>query len=117
MVLAGAVVIVLVAVAAARPWRALEGEPAIERTGSVVVAGGEPVEIVRTPTSWRVQYRIEDLLDDEVRTSTGDVAVRRPFESRSELGGRVEVARFGRLATAAGGAQPLVLAEPPGVAR
>ena len=57
------------------------------RRGSVEQPGAAPVTIERTPSSYRIVYRLEEAGGPELRLSTDKVWVRRPFESRLETYG------------------------------
>lgn len=55
-----------------------------DRRGSVVAPDVSTVDIVRTPLTYRVVYRLEEFTGTKVSLSTDKVWVRRPFESRLE---------------------------------
>jgi hypothetical protein len=94
------------------------------RDGSTEVPGGAPVEIVRTPVSFRVVYRLEEEGKKAVAYTTDRVSVRRPWESRLDTlagkppGGKVlsfQAARFGKRVTGASGQDSSALDLPPSV--
>lgn len=95
------------------------------REGSEVLDGARPVEITRTPASYRIVYRVEDYSGDDIIVSTDEIWVRRPFESRLETrqGGppgerllSVQIAEFGRLQAGGPDRDALTSAVPPRVA-
>lgn len=104
---------------------------AIGRDGSVDVGDGQasrPIEIVRSPASFRITYRLEELGTGgrSVDVSTDVVSVRRPWESRLDTkkgappGGDVlssQVAAFARRSTVpeAGNGEPSTLELAPAI--
>lgn len=98
----------------------------IGRGGSVAEDDRDaaPVEIVRTPSSYRIVYRLEERNGDRVRASTDTLLVRRPFESRLETregappGEQIVTTQVGALgyqATAAAGRPGIVAVFAPSV--
>src|SRR5438105_2750792 len=72
-------VIVIAAVAAVANSRRA---PHLGRSGSARLAAGQPVRPTAAPPAYRVDYKLQELIGDDVRTSTEKVWVRGPFESR-----------------------------------
>lgn len=94
------------------------------RSGSEIVDGAPPVEIVRTPTSYRVVYRSESGSGESQVVNTDKIWVNRPFQSRLESFTDAppgtkrlseEVADFGLRRSAGDTEAPLVLAVTPQV--
>jgi hypothetical protein len=62
-----------------------DGASAIGRDGSAEVTTSEAIAVGAPLASYSVTYRIEELHDDDVLTSTGVLTVDRPFRSRLRI--------------------------------
>ena len=113
-----------------RPWDRPDKPTKVDlvspgREGSRVVKGAPPVEIVRTPATYRVVYRVENEGRKAVAYSTDKLYVRRPWESRVESWSAkppgkkqqaLEVGRFAKRVNQSGEDQePSALELPPAV--
>jgi hypothetical protein len=121
-VVIGAAVAVIIALTIAANARRSEH---IGRGGSTALGQGQPVAFTVVPTEYRVRYRLEEQLGNDVRVSTERLAVRRPFESSLETwtgappGKRRlsrDVSAFGRSSTSRSGAARVVSEQPPTLA-
>jgi len=71
------------------------GPATIGRDGSTVVEDADDVVIGEPPESYRVEYRVEQVDGDDVRTTTAVLTVDRPYRSRFDVDELVRVADFG----------------------
>ena len=95
------------------------------RAGSIEVRDAPPVEIERTPSSYRIVYRLEEFTGPKVALSTDKVWVRRPFESRLETWRgappgteelSAQIGRFAMRRNESPAAEPVVIGVPPSTA-
>ncbi len=97
----------------------------IDRSGSITIGAGKPIVIDRIPNGYRIEYRVEERVGDDIRLSTDRLSVRRPFDSRLETWtgappGRAllstEIATLGRTGNTRGDADEARSDQPPAVA-
>lgn len=112
--------VALAALAAVAVIWLLDDEPDL-RDGSVI-ADGPPVAVVRTPETYRIDYRVTGRGGGEVVTTSDRLWVRRPFDSRLESFEEeaptaeqlsVQVASLGHLLADSANSAEVVLVRPP----